>query len=111
MGATHFLTKTLPKVSTEMTLHVLAYNIKRAVSISYIRAISCNRSRSHTASAEPRLPVHVLHCSTSKPGTEATSFTLFVTSPLARWLEPASLSIFGFGLAGLIFSLRSRRRG
>lgn len=33
MGATHFLTKTLPKVSTEMALHVLAYNIKRAISI------------------------------------------------------------------------------
>lgn len=33
MGATHFLTKTLPKVSTEMSLHVLAYNIKRAISI------------------------------------------------------------------------------
>ena len=29
MGATHFLTKTLPRVSTEMSLHVLAYNLKR----------------------------------------------------------------------------------
>jgi transposase len=25
MGATHFLMKTLPKVATEMALHVLAY--------------------------------------------------------------------------------------
>ena len=33
MGATHFLTKTLPRVSTEMSLHVLAYNIKRAMQI------------------------------------------------------------------------------
>jgi transposase len=33
MGATHFLTKTLPRVSTEMSLHVLAYNIKRAMHI------------------------------------------------------------------------------
>jgi hypothetical protein len=33
MGATHFLMKTLPKVSTEMALHVLAYNIKRAIRI------------------------------------------------------------------------------
>lgn len=33
MGSTHFLTKTLPKVRTEMSLHVLAYNLKRAVSI------------------------------------------------------------------------------
>ncbi len=33
MGATHFLTKTLPKVSTEMSLHVLAYNMKRMLNI------------------------------------------------------------------------------
>ena len=33
MGATHFLTKTLPRVSTEMSLHVLAYNIKRVIKI------------------------------------------------------------------------------
>jgi transposase len=33
MGATHFLTKTIPKVRTEMSLHVLAYNMKRAISI------------------------------------------------------------------------------
>ena len=33
MGATHFLTKTLPKVKTEMSLHVLAYNLKRVMRI------------------------------------------------------------------------------
>ena len=33
MGYTHFLTKTKPKVSTEMSLHVLAYNIKRAINL------------------------------------------------------------------------------
>ena len=33
MGATHFLTRTLPRVSTEMSLHVLAYNLKRAMQI------------------------------------------------------------------------------
>src|ERR1700692_3616202 len=33
MGSTHFLTKTLPKVSTEMSLHVLAYNLKRVMKI------------------------------------------------------------------------------
>jgi len=27
MGTTHFLTRTLPKVATEMSLHVLAYNM------------------------------------------------------------------------------------
>src|SRR6204780_3251808 len=33
MGATHFLTRTLDKVRTEMSLHVLAYNIKRMITI------------------------------------------------------------------------------
>ena len=33
MGSTHFLTKTLPRVSTEMSLHVLAYNLKRMLNI------------------------------------------------------------------------------
>jgi transposase len=33
MGATHFLMKRLPKVATEMALHVLAYNITRAMNI------------------------------------------------------------------------------
>ena len=33
MGATHFLTKRLPKVATEMALHVLAYNLTRAMNI------------------------------------------------------------------------------
>lgn len=33
MGSTHFLTKTLDRVSTEMSLHVLAYNMKRMVTI------------------------------------------------------------------------------
>jgi transposase len=33
MGATHFLTKKLPKVATEMALNVLAYNMKRVMTI------------------------------------------------------------------------------
>ena len=33
MGSTHFLTKTLEKVRTEMSLHVLAYNLKRMIQI------------------------------------------------------------------------------
>jgi hypothetical protein len=33
MGYTHFQTKTLKRVSTEMALHVLAYNLKRVMSI------------------------------------------------------------------------------
>ncbi|WP_331373358.1 IS1182 family transposase [Sinorhizobium chiapasense] len=33
MGRGHFLTRRLPNVGTEMSLHVLAYNLKRAIAI------------------------------------------------------------------------------
>jgi hypothetical protein len=33
MGSTHFLTKTLPRVNTEMSLHVLAYNLRRMLNL------------------------------------------------------------------------------
>ena len=33
MGATHFLTKTLKNVRTEMSLQVLAYNMKRMINM------------------------------------------------------------------------------
>ena len=33
MGSTHFLTRTLDRVSAEMSLHVLAYNLKRVLSL------------------------------------------------------------------------------
>jgi transposase len=33
MGATHFLTRTLPRVKTEMSLQVLAYNLKRMMAL------------------------------------------------------------------------------
>ena len=33
MGSTHFQMKTLKHVGTEMTLHVLAYNMKRVMRI------------------------------------------------------------------------------
>jgi transposase len=39
MGATHFLMKTLPKVASEMALHVLAYNMTRVMSIMGVRPL------------------------------------------------------------------------
>ena len=33
MGSTHFLTRRIDNVSTEMSLHVLAYNFKRVIAI------------------------------------------------------------------------------
>ncbi len=39
MGSTHFLTRTLGKVQTEMSLHVLAYNVKRMINILGVRLL------------------------------------------------------------------------
>jgi hypothetical protein len=39
MGATHFLMKTLPKVATEMALHVLAYNLSRVMNIMGVQPL------------------------------------------------------------------------
>jgi transposase len=39
MGATHFLMKTLKRVSTEMALHVLAYNLTRVMNIMGPRSL------------------------------------------------------------------------
>jgi hypothetical protein len=33
MGSSQFLTRTLDRVRTEMSLHLLAYNVKRAIAI------------------------------------------------------------------------------
>jgi transposase len=39
MGATHFLMKRLPKVATEMALHVLAYNLTRVMNIAGVKPL------------------------------------------------------------------------
>lgn len=39
MGATHFLTKGLERVRTEISLHVLAYNLKRLIALLGITAV------------------------------------------------------------------------
>ena len=39
MGTTHVLTRRLRNVGTEMALNVLAYNIKRMISLIGIRAL------------------------------------------------------------------------
>ena len=39
MGATHFLTKRLPGVRTEMILQVLAYNLKRVMQIMGVQPL------------------------------------------------------------------------
>ena len=39
VGATHFLMKTLPRVASEMALHVLAYNLTRVMNIIGIQPL------------------------------------------------------------------------
>jgi transposase len=39
MGATHFLMKTLPRVTSEMALHVLAYNLTRVMNIMGVQPL------------------------------------------------------------------------
>lgn len=39
MGARHFLTRTLERVSAEMSLHVLAYNMKRVIQIMGVQEL------------------------------------------------------------------------
>ena len=39
IGATRFLTRTLKRVSTEISLQVLAYNIKRVIAILGVRPL------------------------------------------------------------------------
>lgn len=39
MGSTHFLTRTLDKVRTEMSLHILAYNLKRMIQIFGVKPL------------------------------------------------------------------------
>jgi transposase len=39
MGATHFLMKTIPKVRIELSLHVLAYNLKRMIQLLGVRQL------------------------------------------------------------------------
>ena len=38
-GSCHFLTKTLEKVKTEMSLQVLAYNMKRMINIFGVKPL------------------------------------------------------------------------
>jgi Transposase DDE domain len=39
MGATHFRLRTLEKVRTEMSLHLLAYNLKRRIAILAVQPL------------------------------------------------------------------------
>src|SRR5262249_55535974 len=76
MGATHFLMKRLPKVATEMALHVLAYNLTRVMNIMGIQPLmaairawpkSGKTARVATSSSSVLLQENVLTRPRSKP--------------------------------------------
>ena len=57
MGATHFLMKTLPKVATEMALHVLAYNLTRVTNIMGVQPLmAAMRAQSKPKNDRPSSP-------------------------------------------------------
>jgi hypothetical protein len=56
MASTHFLTKRLPRVSTETSLHVLAHNLKRVMQIVGIVPLMQDPAV-RSASIDPQFPV------------------------------------------------------
>ncbi len=66
MGTTHFLMKRLPNVKTEMSLHLLAYNLKRAMQLlGVVPLMNAMRNGSHhpsgtTGKSYGRLGLHPL---------------------------------------------------
>jgi hypothetical protein len=56
MGATHFLTKTLPKVAAEMALSVLAYNLTRVMNIVGAKPLMAAIAETEPVLASHRLP-------------------------------------------------------
>jgi hypothetical protein len=89
MGATHFLTKTLPKVATEMALSVLAYNLTRVTNI-----VGTNRSSQRSGHSGVR---RVTHWATAGPDVLTVAlgrqWGLFASKiPKSRWPKsPATL--------------------
>jgi hypothetical protein len=74
MGATHFLMKTLPRVASEMALHVLAYNLTRVMNIM---GTGSRRSTVHDASTEAGPPASA-KCLGRVPGRSGSQCDLWI---------------------------------
>ena len=61
MGTTHILMKRIENVRTEMSLHVLAYNMKRMISILGVPAL-IKAVREHARSASSFISAKIRHC-------------------------------------------------
>ena len=77
MGATHFLMKRLPKVATEMALHVLAYNLTRVMNIVGVEA-AWRRSRREASGATRSLRA-------ARQTTRSIRLKLSLYRPLPEW--------------------------
>ena len=100
MGATHFLMKTLPKVTTEMALHVLAYNLTRVMNIMGVRvaeavkltgvlAMSDDRTKADKAWEARKWPVTV--SSTQRPTRQRRPTTQTMRRTSLSWKRRALL--------------------
>ena len=78
MGATHFLTMTLPKVATEMALNVLAYNMKRVMNImgvtKFLEAMRAVMAKARSIFARVRLLLDDLRTSQDAIRTAMVAF-------------------------------------
>jgi hypothetical protein len=92
MGSTHFLMKTLAKVKTEMSLHVLAYNLKRMVSVLGVGP-PAEGSRSLTPHTRPCAPSRHAQNSAHHPHAGNSVFTHGVIPGLRHNLAPGISSL------------------
>jgi hypothetical protein len=85
MGATHFLTKRLPKVASEMALNVLAYNMKRVMAIIGVAALL--EALGRLSRGIPRVQINASRCPRVRLGRSGSRFCSDRCSMIAK---PAS---------------------
>ena len=90
MGATHFLTRTLDKVRTEMSLHVLAYNLKRMITIFGVGPLWRRSGPDRLAQAADPVSTGASTVPARKPGASLTSYDAFFRFSTASTLPGGS---------------------
>jgi hypothetical protein len=96
MGATHFMMKTLPKVATEMALHVLAYNLTRVMNIVGIKPLVVEAPGGGFASKSRDQPHAIGHTpGSSMLSTDTTREPVPVAGDAERPLSDARRPISG----------------
>jgi hypothetical protein len=85
MGATHFLMRTLPRVASEMALHMLAYNLTRVMNIMGIHcSLPCIGERLRLSVAVCGLACVTLPTIACPPSLTDTCCTVTFCSPPVR---------------------------